>query len=128
MVWEKIERSGVLERFPRLLFIHTTKGFLRDSLPKFEPRPLVLVHLDVDLYEGYRDGLKYLYPMVVPGGIIAFDEYREFQPWNPEYVAPDGRLIEKWPGCTKAVDDFLADKPERPQYHRPSGKYYIIKK
>lgn len=100
------------------------KGFLKDSLPNWPQNPIAFIHLDVDLYEGYRDGLDYLSPYVVKGGIIALDEYKEF-PLTSGY---DGK-IEKWPGCTKAVDDFLAEHSDEwdMRYYEGTKKYYLVK-
>jgi hypothetical protein len=99
-------------------------GFLGETLPKFPEKQIVFLHLDLDLYEGYRDALRYLYPMVVSGGIIAFDEYKEF-PKGAEYG--EG-TIEKWPGCTKAVDEFFRGMGYTIKYYPPTKKYYIVKR
>lgn len=46
-------------------------------------------------------------------GIVLFDEYRD----------------PPCPGCNKAVDDFLADKPERPQrIERQNYQNYFFRK
>lgn len=50
-----------------------------------------LVHFDMDLFKPTSVVLNLIYPRVVRGGIILFDEYG----------------IHNWPGETKAVDDFL---------------------
>jgi len=56
-----------------------------------------LVHLDCDLYESYRTCLEFFYPRLSMGAVVLFDEYND----------------PTWPGCNKAVDEFLADKKER---------------
>ena len=53
--------------------------------------------LDCDIYESYKECLEFFYPRLVPGGVVLFDEYND----------------PPWPGCNKAVDEFLADKPEQ---------------
>jgi O-methyltransferase len=53
-------------------------------------------HLEVNLYDSYRECLEFFYPRVERGGIVLFDEYND----------------PPWPGCNKAVDEFLAGKPE----------------
>ena len=55
------------------------------------------VHIDVDLYEPTRDSLAFFYPRVEDGGIIVCDDY-----W-----------FTTCPGATRAVDEFLANKPEK---------------
>lgn len=73
-------------------------GDLEDTLPKFiKDNPglrVSLVHFDVDLYEPTKKALELIYPLVVPGGVVVFDEYG-FIPWEGE---------------SKAVDEFLAEK------------------
>ncbi|NQU57297.1 MAG: class I SAM-dependent methyltransferase [Rhodospirillales bacterium] len=82
---------------PRVKLIH---GNIEDSVPAFvEENPGVrfsLIHFDCDLYKPTKFALQALWPVISRGGIILFDEYG----------------IPGWPGETKAVDEFLADKPE----------------
>lgn len=120
MVQRRLTKTGIGKEFPSLS-VHIVKGFLGKSLLKFPERPIAFLHLDVDLYEGYRDGLKHLFPRIARGGIIAFDEYAEFHnepPYNGQ---------EKWPGCTLAVNEFFATRKEKPQKHKETGKYFVIK-
>jgi O-methyltransferase len=73
------------------------KGYFRDTLPTAPARRYAFVHLDCDLYQSYRDCLEYFYERMTPGGIILLDEYDD----------------PPWPGCNKAVDEFLDGRPER---------------
>ena len=126
MVERRFEESGLDREFPTLN-ISMTGGFLRDTLPKFpSDYRIAFLHLDVDLYEGYRDGLANLFPRVSSGGIIAFDEYKEFPAGN-EGDAVYGGKIEKWPGCTKAIDEYFSGSSEVIRYHPETKKYYIVK-
>lgn len=54
-----------------------------------------LVHFDCDLYAPTKAALNAFWPLVSRGGLLLFDEY--------------GML--DWPGETKAVDEFLAERP-----------------
>ena len=54
-----------------------------------------LIHFDCDLYAPTKTALEAFWPLLSRGGIMLFDEYG----------------IHQWPGETKAVDEFLADKP-----------------
>jgi O-methyltransferase len=54
-------------------------------------RRLRFVHLDVDNYASYSACLEFLYEMVVPGGILVFDDYGE----------------DCCPGAAAAVDEFF---------------------
>lgn len=91
--------------------IHLIKGWFQDTLPQYQGN-IALLHLDCDLYESYRFALRCLYDKVVPGGIIMFDEYGD----------------RRWPGASKAIDEFFSDKPEKPLPHEKCHwKYYVQK-
>jgi hypothetical protein len=126
MVETRFEESGLYAAFPDLN-IEIVEGFVDETLPNFpKDRRIAFVHLDLDLYEGYRDALEYLFPLMVPGGIVAFDEYQEYHPELLDYVI-DGHPVAKWPCCDKAVDDYFKDRPEELQYYAPTQKYYVVK-
>jgi O-methyltransferase len=91
------------------------KGFFADSLTRYTGERIALLHLDVDLYESYRDCLMQLYDKVTPGGVIAFDEYMG----TFEYInAPGGR---------QAIDEFLSARGVSLQRDPVFGKYYARK-
>lgn len=56
------------------------------------------VLLDLDLYEPTRASLEFFYPRLEPGGYLVVHDYN-----NPE---------SDW-ACKRALDAFLADRPER---------------
>lgn len=93
--------------------VRIRKGFFEHTLPEFSGLPFSFVHLDCDTYDSYRECLSFFYPRVPRGGIILFDEYND----------------PAWPGCNKAVDEYLADRPERCQAiaHDNYVRYYIVK-
>jgi O-methyltransferase len=91
----------ILERISRLgleQVVQVNKGFFSDTLPTFSHAMFSFIHLDCDIYESYKECLDFLYPRLASGGIILFDEYND----------------PPWPGCNLAVDEFFADKLERP--------------
>ena len=91
--------------------IRLVKGWFDATLPTYDGR-IALLHLDCDLYESYKLALHELYPKVAIGGVILFDEYND----------------ARWPGATKAVDEFFAAKPESVQSHpRCHWKYFVRK-
>ena len=49
---------------------------------------VAFVHLDVDQYRSYKESVEYLEPMMVPGGIMWFDDY----------------------GCTPGATEYLNQK------------------
>lgn len=82
---------------PRIKLVN---GQIEETVGKFvEENPGVrfsLIHFDCDLYAPTRAALEALWPKVSRGGVVLFDEYS----------------IPDWPGETRAVDEFIADKPE----------------
>jgi O-methyltransferase len=89
------------------------KGFFRDTLARHAERRFSFVHLDCDIYESYKECLEFFYSRTSRGGIVLFDEYKD----------------PRWPGCTKAIDEFLADKPEKPVLvmRENRQKFYVQK-
>lgn len=73
-----------------------------------------LIHFDCDMYGPTKAALNHFWPLLSRGGLLLFDEYS----------------IPDWPGETKAVDEFLLDKPglklkTLPWNNVPAG--YLIK-
>ena len=92
-------------------FLH--QGTFNQTIPKL-PADLhfSFVYMDCDLYQSYKSCLEEMYRRVVPGGVILFDEYEH--------------TIE-WPGARKAIDEFFADKPEKPE-QLPFGTSWMVRK
>jgi hypothetical protein len=61
--------------------IHVVAGWFRDTMQKppaeREGKRLSIVHVDCDLYWSTRTVLELLYPQVMPGGIMVFDDYAD---------------------------------------------------
>jgi O-methyltransferase len=93
--------------------VELAPGFFDETLPRYDRREFCFVHLDCDMYTSYKECLEFFYPRVPSGGIILFDEYND----------------PPWPGCNKAVDEFLIGKPEKPVRITSDNyeKYYITK-
>jgi hypothetical protein len=89
-VQRQVLRFG-LDRTVRLV-----PGYFQNTLPRFGGEQFCFVHLDCVIYESYRTCLEFFYPRMVRGGVILLDEYND----------------PPWPGCTMAVDEFLAGKRE----------------
>ena len=86
-------------------------GEFAQTLPGYSEGPIALLHIDADIYESYKIALESLYDYVVPGGIIAFDEY----------------LGSRWPGAVKAIDEFFEHKPEKIIKSPVIDRYYTVK-
>lgn len=74
------------------------KGYFPETAVGLEERRFALVYVDVDIYQSVKDALEFFYPRLVPGGVMVFDDFDS----------------PKCQGVRKAIDAFLADKPERP--------------
>jgi hypothetical protein len=78
-------------------WVHIIKGFFDQTLPTLSDERFSLAHIDCDLYEPHLTCLEFLYPRMLPGGVIVFDEYAS-------------RMYQ---GAAKAVDEFFRDRPEK---------------
>lgn len=104
-----------LERFFKTYNIlgETVKGFFHETLPRFQESQFCFIHLDCDIYQSYQQCLDLLYDRLAPGGVVVFDDYDS----------------SKWPGATKAVDEFCATQPENVQCceERTTSCWYLRK-
>jgi len=90
------------------------KGFFSKSLSKIDNNAqYCFAHIDCDAYTSHLDCLNYVYQRMSKGGCIVFDDYN----------------TKQWPGATKAVDEFLSDKPEEIKFkdNKENPAWYIIK-
>lgn len=74
--------------------IHIHQGWFHETFPTVSLPQVALLHIDCDFYEPTKLCLSKWYPCLSPGGFIQFDDYDSFS------------------GCTRAVDEFLAEHPE----------------
>ena len=78
--------------------VHLVKGDIEQTVPAYVAENpgmrISLLHFDADLYRPTLVALEHLWPLVVPGGIVAFDEYG----------------IPPWEGESRAVDEFFKDQ------------------
>lgn len=102
-----------VRQFDLLGTVTLVRGYFQDTLHRYVDTRFCFVHLDCVIYESYRVCLEFFYPRMVKGGIILLDEYRD----------------SSWPGCTQAVDEFVAGKPERIIETKSDNhlKYYLCK-
>lgn len=92
------------------------KGFIPDTLKFYEGGPVAFCHLDLDIYEPYRDALAYFWGKMAPGGVIAFDEY--LKPMD----------VVKWPGASKAIKEFVDANGLQIQWNELSNNPYLVKR
>jgi O-methyltransferase len=98
----------VLEKFN---FIKLYKGWIPDRFEEVKGQKFSFVHIDVDLYEPTLNSLEFFYPRLVKKGSIIVDDYGFMQ----------------FPGCKKAVDEFLKRNEFTFFYEMPAGGCFIIK-
>jgi hypothetical protein len=71
--------------------LNYVKGKVEDTIPRTIPEKIALLRLDADFYESTAHELKYLYPLLVHGGVLIIDDYGD------------------WAGARKAVDEYIAE-------------------
>jgi predicted O-methyltransferase YrrM len=80
---EAFDQGGKLPNVKENVELH--KGWFDASLPPFLEQhagPVAFVHVDCDLYSSTKTLLDLLAPRIVPGTVIAFDEYHNFPYWR----------------------------------------------
>jgi len=103
---EDVARAN-LSNFPVRLY----KGWIPERFGEVADLRFCFVNVDVDLYEPTRDSIAFFYPRVVAGGVMLFDDY--------------GSAM--CPGAAKAIDEFMADRPE-PLVEVPTQQAFLIKR
>lgn len=98
--------------------IEFRKGYFPDSFQNFDKK-ISFLHLDVDLYDSYRECLNFFFPKMVNGGIITFDEY---------YDKPTSHTKKGygWYGAKVAIDEFVKINNLNLMEHSTGFKYVVI--
>ena len=104
---DKESVQQLLSSYPNIQY---HKGWIPDVFNGMKKHKYKFAHIDLDIYEPISHTLNYLYPLMVPGGIIVCDDY--------------GSMF--WPGAQKAVDEFCKQKNIR-VITLSSGQAIIIK-
>ncbi|MEG3804948.1 TylF/MycF/NovP-related O-methyltransferase, partial [Aerococcus mictus] len=86
------------------------RGWIPSRFGEVANHRFSFVHIDVDLHRPTLDSLAFFYPRMNDGGIIICDDY--------------GSSV--CPGATSAVNEFLADKPEK-MIPMPCAGGFLIK-
>ena len=89
----------------------TYKGWIPERFSEVAHLKFAFIHIDVDLFEPTRDSLSFFYDRLQPGGVLLCDDYG----------------FTTCPGATRAVDEFLSNKPEH-MFAFASGGGFFIKK
>lgn len=102
------QARATLAGFPVELY----PGWIPERFAEIEDRRFCFVNVDVDLYAPTRDSLEFFYPRMVPGGVIVFDDY--------------GSELQS-PGAGRAIDEYMAERPE-PLITAPTAQAFLIKR
>jgi O-methyltransferase len=102
--------EGVRRALASLPNVRLCPGWIPTPFAEAERSTFAFVHIDVDLYEPTRDSMAFFYPRMSDGGVIVCDDYG----------------FSTCPGATRAVDEYLADKPER-MVALSSGGGFMVK-
>lgn len=91
--------------------VQLVKGFFPGSIREIVPddEKFTFAHIDVDLYEGTLQGIRWLYPRMVPGGIIISHDYSVLA------------------GVKTAVDELSAELPNALVVELPTTQAMIVK-
>jgi O-methyltransferase len=90
--------EAVRDRLPHLDRVQFRKGFIPQTFEGLEGLRPAFVHVDVDIHDSIAACCEFLYPRLIPGGIMIFDDYA----WST------------CAGARRAVDDYFASLPVRP--------------
>lgn len=74
-----------------VVFYHP--GHIPETFAGLNDVRIALAHVDVDVYQSVLDCCEFIYPRLVPGGVMIFDDYG----------------FQSCPGARRAVDTFFAE-------------------
>ena len=104
---EELVRSNLAE----FDFMEFYAGWIPTRFKEVADHKFILVHLDVDLYQPFRDSIEFFYPRLVEGGVIVFDDYG----------------LTQFPGAKTAVDEAVETLKPSLFYKIPTGGAFLIK-
>jgi len=86
-------------------------GWIPERFAEVADKNFAFVHIDVDIYAPTRDSLEFFYPRLAKGGFIQIDDYNSID----------------WPGCNKAVNEFMEKYPPALFVQLPLSGAFLIK-
>jgi O-methyltransferase len=99
--------AALLTPYP---FVRMHVGFIPDTFHGLKVELIAWAHIDVDIYQSIIESIDYIYPRLVPGGFMVFDDYG----------------YPSCPGARRAVDEAFAGLPEVP-ICLPTGQCLVVK-
>ena len=91
-------------------FVSYEAGLIPDTFQGYESTRIGFAHVDVDIYQSVMDCCRFIYPRLVDGGIMVFDDYG----------------FPTCPGARQAVDEYFAGKNAVPLC-LPTGQAIVFK-
>ena len=101
IVVERALRSEGLMQHVRIV-----PGWFHESLPPRGLHSIAMLRLDGDTFNGTREALRQLYPLVIPGGVVYVDDagaYRGAAVALREYLG--------WPIGTRILEQAVGEQP-----------------
>lgn len=86
------------------------QGFIPQTFKGLERSQIALAHIDVDIYQSVFDCSQFIFPRLVPGGFMIFDDYG----------------FPSCPGARSAVDTYFKDSKAYPLV-LPTGQAVVFK-
>jgi O-methyltransferase len=90
--------EAVRAKLPHTDFVSFHPGLVPDTFKGCENLRFAFAHIDLDIYQSILSACEFIYPRLVTGGVIIFDDYA----WST------------CPGARRAVDEFFACRTMRP--------------
>lgn len=70
-----VDLTRLQQYFQDKPLVHIHRGWIPQTFQGLEQCEIAFCHVDTDLYEGYLQILNWVWPRMVPGGIVKFDDY-----------------------------------------------------
>ena len=105
------DQSRVQRNLAGFDFIEIHPGWIPTQFGRVSDCKFVFVNIDVDLYQPTLESLAFFYPRLVEGGALYIDDYG----------------VTSWPGCTRAVNEWLKTNSPRMALPLPGVGLVVIK-
>lgn len=91
-------------------WIDYRQGWVPETFVGLNDDKIAFAHIDVDLYAPIADTIRFIYPRLVKGGMMVFDDYG----------------FPSTPGARKAIDEFFFNRPES-LFVLQTGQAFVVK-
>ena len=99
---EEVRENMISTGYPEDKFVFI-KGKVEETIPDQMPDKIAVLRLDTDFYSSTAHEMKYLFPLLSPGGVLIIDDYGCFK------------------GARDAVDEYFAESGHKILLHRVDG-------